>query len=142
LIASGAREPSAQMISSRKTPTRKVILVVDDSRTMRDDIRATLEGEGYVVKEAGDGEEALATIRSNPDLAMVLCDVKMPLSTGLELLDALRKEGRTAALPVVMLTTESELQLVAHAKEAGARGWLVKPVEKRHLISVVRKVAG
>ena len=129
-------------MTSSRTPSRKTILVVDDSKTMRDDIRAALEAEGYAVEEAGDGEEALERIKGNAHLAMVLCDIKMPLFTGLELLDALRAEGRTATLPVVMLTTESELQLIARAKEAGARGWLVKPVEKRHLVSVVRKVAG
>lgn len=129
-------------MTSSRNPARKTILVVDDSKTMRDDIRTALEAEGYAVVEAGDGEEALETIRRSPHLAMVLCDVKMPLSTGLELLDTLRAEGRTATLPVVMLTTESELELVARAKQAGARGWLVKPVQPRHLIGVVRKVAG
>lgn len=120
---------------------KKTILVVDDSRSMRADVRKTLEENGYDVVEAENGEEALGAVRGKNDFAMVICDIRMPVATGLDVLEALKTEGRLPALPVVMLTTEAELTLIAQAKQAGARGWLVKPFKPADLVAVARKLA-
>ena len=122
------------------TTTPKKILVVDDSKTVRDQVRGILEGAGYVVEEAADGEEALGAIRARGDYAMVLCDVQMPNVTGIALLERLRDEGIVARLPIVMLTTEAQLTLIARAKQAGAKGWIVKPFKADHLVAAVRKL--
>jgi two-component system chemotaxis response regulator CheY len=120
----------------------RTILVVDDSPTMRQQVRMPLEDAGYKVLEAGDGQEALRRLDGAADVHMVISDVNMPGMNGLEMLEALRKIPRFAALPVVMLTTEGKKSLVERAEKAGARGWLVKPFKAEVLLAAARKLAG
>lgn len=61
----------------------------------------------------------------------VICDVNMPRMSGLDFLDAIKKDGQNANLPVLMLTTEGQPQLVERAKGSGAKGWVVKPFPAR-----------
>lgn len=123
------------------TPAQKRILVVDDSKTVRDQVRELLEAAGYAVEEAGDGQEALDAIHDKRDLAMAICDVQMPNMSGIALLETLKEEGLVPGLPIIMLTTEAQLTLVARAKQAGAKGWIVKPFKPEHLVAAVRKLA-
>jgi two-component system chemotaxis response regulator CheY len=121
---------------------KKKILVIDDSKTVRDQVRAVLEGGGYTVLEATDGQEGLDEIRSTHDLAMAICDVNMPNITGIGMVETLKADGLLAALPVVMLTTEGQAALIQRAKQAGAKGWIVKPFKSEHLLAAVNKLAG
>ena len=119
----------------------KKILIVDDSISMRGQIRFTLTRAGYDVVEAEDGRDAITKLRANADAAMVLCDVNMPRMSGLEMLEALAASpGRVP--PVVMLTTEGAPDLVQRAKKAGAKGWIVKPFKPELLLAAVKKLAG
>ena len=120
---------------------KKKILIVDDSRTVRGQVRSFLEEAGYDVAEAADGREGLEQIRSHGDLAMVLCDVQMPNMTGIAMIEKLKADGLIASLPVIMLTTEAQLTLIARAKEAGAKGWIVKPFKAEHVVAAVNKLA-
>lgn len=115
----------------------KVVLVVDDSATVRQGLRTLLQGAGYEVLEACDGQEGLDQIAAHRP-ALVLCDVNMPRLDGLGLLAGLG--GRVAAMPVVMLTTEGQPSLVRKARDAGARGWIVKPPAPAQLLEVVRRM--
>jgi two-component system chemotaxis response regulator CheY len=120
---------------------KKKILIVDDSKTVRDQVRGILEAVGYEVLEAADGQEALETIRAHPDLAMAICDVQMPNLTGIAMIEKLKADGMIANLPVIMLTTEAQLTLIARAKQAGAKGWIVKPFKPEHVVAAVNKLA-
>ncbi|HVJ92606.1 MAG TPA: response regulator, partial [Labilithrix sp.] len=104
----------------------KKVLVVDDSRTVRQQVGGSLVDAGYEVVEAGDGLEALEWVAKASDLAMVICDVNMPRMNGLEFLNRLKSEGRFPALPVLMLTTEGRVAPIAQARATGAKGWMVK----------------
>jgi two-component system chemotaxis response regulator CheY len=115
----------------------KTILVVDDSETIRQSVAGVLERAGYVVATARDGVEGLQHIQNAPP-SMVLLDVNMPRMNGIELLESLDVRG--SGLPVVLLTTEVEPTLIARAKKAGARGWMVKPVDLEQVVATVRKV--
>ena len=119
----------------------KKILIVDDSPSIRGQVRFTLSRAGYEIVEAEDGQDALAKIRAHADAVMVLCDVNMPRMNGLEMLEALAR-GPGRAPPVVMLTTEGGAALVQRAKSAGAKGWIVKPFAPDLLLAAVKKVAG
>jgi two-component system, chemotaxis family, chemotaxis protein CheY len=120
---------------------KKKILIVDDSKTVRDQVRGILEGAGYQVEEAADGEQGLEQIRLHGDLAMALCDVQMPNMTGIIMIEKLKAEGIIPSLPVIMLTTEAQLTLIARAKQAGAKGWIVKPFKGEHVVATVNKLA-
>lgn len=118
----------------------KKILVVDDSKTIRQQVTFTLKKGGYEVVEAEDGQKGLEALSSNPDVALVVSDVNMPNKGGLEMLEEMKANGAHAALPVIMLTTEGDAKLLERAKAAGAKGWLVKPFEPQKLIAVVEKL--
>ena len=117
---------------------RPRVLVVDDSATVRDQLRQALDPAGYEVVEARDGVEGLAAVRDNNDLAMIICDVHMPRMDGIQLITTLHGEGNE--LPVLMLTTEGQAQLIRQAKAAGARGWIVKPFDAGLLAKAVQSI--
>ena len=98
------------------------VLVVDDSRAIRQLVGAALMQAGYEVIEAEDGAQGLSTIASDRNIAMVICDVNMPNMNGLEMLAAVKAEANNSALPVLMLTTEGKADLIQQAKRCGAKG--------------------
>jgi two-component system chemotaxis response regulator CheY len=114
------------------------ILVIDDSDTLRQQVRQTLVGAGYEVVEAGDGLDGLEKIRTSTNLSLVLCDINMPRMNGLEMLLELQREK--SKLPIIMLTTEGQPALIQRAREAGAKGWIVKPFKPELLIAAVVKI--
>jgi two-component system chemotaxis response regulator CheY len=116
------------------------ILIVDDSRTIRQQVSFTLSKGGHVVVEAEDGLKGIEALKANSDIAMVVSDVNMPNMNGLEMLEAVRKDASISHVPIVMLTTEGAADLLARAKSAGAKGWLVKPFKPEQLIAVVQKL--
>lgn len=115
-------------------------MIVDDSRTIRQQVTFTLTKGGYEVIEAGDGVEGLAKLKEHPDTALVVSDVNMPNMNGLEMVESMKKDG--IAVPVIMLTTEGSGELIQRAKEAGAKGWIVKPFKPDQLTAAVQKLAG
>jgi two-component system chemotaxis response regulator CheY len=119
----------------------KKVMIVDDSRTVRQQVIAALGPAGFEVLEAQDGIEALDRMKGTPDLSLILCDLNMPRMNGLEML-GVAKESGALSVPVVMLTTEGRTDLIEKAKRAGARGWLVKPFKPDQLIAVARKLTG
>lgn len=118
----------------------KKILVVDDSATVRQQVRAALAEAGFEIVEAEDGVEGLDAIVSSEDLSAVVCDVNMPRLDGLQLLEMLNQRGKVPGLPFLMLTTEGQPALMQRAKAAGASGWLVKPFKPAALVATVRKL--
>jgi two-component system, chemotaxis family, chemotaxis protein CheY len=118
------------------------ILVVDDSSTIRQQVSAALGPAGFGVVEAVDGEDALRKLDSSTGLAMILCDVNMPKMGGLEMLAEVKQRGRHSHLPIIMLTTEGQPELVARARTLGAKGWIVKPFKPALLAATVKKLTG
>lgn len=120
----------------------KKILVVDDSRTVRQQLEAVLSEAGYEVVQASDGFEGAETISAIRDLALVICDLNMPTMSGIDMLQLVKQEPRNADLFILMLTTEDQPAMMARAKAAGAKGWIVKPFKPDLLLATVRKLAG
>jgi len=120
----------------------KKIIVVDDSRTARQQVRNALAGAGYEIVEAVDGHDGILKMDANTDAALVLCDVNMPNLNGIDMIEKLKKEGKVAGHTFVMLTTEAEPELVQRAKACGAKGWIVKPFKPDLLLAAVKKLVG
>jgi len=118
----------------------KTVLVVDDSETIRHQVKSALSGAGFAVLEAIDGFEALDRIDNHPEISLVILDVNMPRMGGLEMLEAMRGRPKVAKVPVLILTTEAQESLIARAKNAGAKGWVVKPVNTELLVGAVKKI--
>lgn len=119
----------------------KTILTVDDSPSIRQMVSFTLKGAGYQVLEAADGRQGLEQAKSN-SLNLILTDQNMPQMDGITMIKSLRSMSQFAALPILMLTTESSDQMKAQGKAVGATGWLVKPFSPARLLEVVQKVIG
>ena len=120
----------------------KKVLVVDDSEVVRQQVGTCLASSDFKVVEAGDGIDALARLDAHPDVAIVILDINMPRMNGLEMLEEMRKRGLISKLPVLVLTTEADPALVARAKQAGAKGWVVKPLKGDLLLAAVKKLTG
>ncbi|MES1164241.1 MAG: response regulator [Verrucomicrobiota bacterium] len=118
------------------------ILIVDDSRTIRQLVGTVLLQAGFLVVEAEDGLQGVSTIDAQRDIDLVICDINMPNMNGIEMLTAVKANPRNAALPVVMLTTEGSADLIQQAKRLGAKGWVVKPFKPDQLVAAIRKIAG
>jgi two-component system, chemotaxis family, chemotaxis protein CheY len=119
----------------------KKLLVVDDSETIRLDVRHRVEPAGFAVLEARDGAEGLKVAGANRDLSLIVLDVNMPVMDGLEMLERMQQDPSTAPIPVLLLTTEVQESLMLRAKAAGAKAWLIKPVDPEMLLMAVHKVA-
>ena len=121
--------------------SKKRILVVDDSTSVRQQVAGALIGAGFEVVEAVDGVDGANILAHSQDFAVVICDVNMPRMNGLEMVETVRATGRHPNLPILMLTTEGQPALIQRAKQAGAKGWIIKPFKPDLLIATVRKLA-
>jgi two-component system chemotaxis response regulator CheY len=117
----------------------KRILTVDDSKTMRQMVSSTLRKAGFDVNEAEDGKKAL-TVLSAGRFDLIITDLNMPNMDGITLIKNVRAGSQHRAVPILILTTESDGAKKADGKAAGATGWLVKPFSPEKLIELVHRV--
>jgi two-component system, cell cycle response regulator len=108
--------------------TRKRILVVEDTDVNRVLLRRRLEKQGFDVTEAADGRVALDLVRRST-FDLVLLDIMMPEVGGYEVLERLKADPDTAALPVIMISAIDEMASVVRCIEAGAEDYLTKPYD-------------
>jgi two-component system chemotaxis response regulator CheY len=110
-------------------------LVVDDSKAVRMILGKILKDLGYDVREAGNGWQALEVIQSEPTPPrLMLADWNMPEMNGLELVKRLRLKPELDPMVIVMVTTETEVDQVSAALEAGANEYVMKPFTKEILL--------
>lgn len=118
----------------------KTILTVDDSRTMRDMLMLALSKVGYRVVQAEDGVHGLEVLQSaRPDV--IITDINMPRMDGFGFIAGVRSNARHRAVPILVLTTESDTEKKDKARRAGATGWIVKPFDPVKLVEAIRRVA-
>ncbi|HTV21058.1 MAG TPA: response regulator [Polyangiaceae bacterium] len=110
------------------------ILVVDDSETLRRQVRGALEAAGLAVAEAAEGVEALWRVRSEAPFDLILCDIYMPAMGGLDFVREVRKLPAYVSTPIIVLTSDASRERRAEGKAAGATAWLLKPPHMPALI--------
>jgi two-component system KDP operon response regulator KdpE len=110
------------------------ILVVDDESQITRVLRTTLSGHGYIVRTAGDGDEAIEVMREwTPDL--VITDLSMPNMGGLELCRRIRSKS---AIPIIVLSVRGEEKPKVEALDSGADDYVTKPFNINELVARVR----
>jgi two-component system chemotaxis response regulator CheY len=117
----------------------KTVLIVDDSESIRELVGLTLESSGYKVDKGVDGVDALKLLDGR-EINLVITDLNMPNMDGIQLIREVRKREGYSAVPILMLTTESQAVKKEEAKLAGATGWIVKPFVQEKLLDVVKKI--
>jgi two-component system chemotaxis response regulator CheY len=117
----------------------KVILVADDSPTVRQGIIFILEAAGYKTIEAKDGLEALHKLRGEKVHGFVL-DLNMPGIDGITLVRQIRSLPDYRAVPILIVTTESQLRKREEGRFAGVTEWIVKPFRPDQLIQAINRV--
>jgi len=103
------------------------VLVVDDSKTIRSILKGYLTKWGFEVTEAVNGVDALARLKQMAHTDLVLVDWNMPEMDGVAFVRAVRADPGYDALPLMMVTTNSELDHVSTALDAGANEYIMKP---------------
>jgi CheY-like chemotaxis protein len=117
----------------------KCILVVDDDRIVVELAKRTLEGKGYEVMTAQDGEEALLVLaRKIPDLIML--DVHMPKMDGYTFIMKKSKDPAIAKIPVIVLTAEAKTEPLF--KRHGVKNYLIKPFNTEDLLNKIQAIVG
>jgi CheY-like chemotaxis protein len=116
---------------------RKVLVVDDDVRNIFA-LSSVLERRGMTVLSAGTGREAIETIETTPDLAIVLMDIMMPEMDGYETMQVIRQNPALRRLPIIALTAKAMKGDRERCLEAGASEYLAKPVNTEQLLSALR----
>ena len=137
-----ARAPAAQGMATVKTPAsaplvqRPLVMVVDDSLTVRRVTQRLLEREGYRVTLAKDGVDALERLVAERPVVM-LCDIEMPRMDGFELVRLLRDDPERAGIPIIMITSRIAQRHRDHAAQLGVEHYLGKPFSEEALLALV-----
>ncbi|HUP33708.1 MAG TPA: response regulator [Gaiellaceae bacterium] len=115
-----------------------LVLIVDDDARLREYVRVNLEAEGYEVREAGDGEQALEALgERSPDL--ILLDVMMPEIDGWETLRRIQEHTGVGAIPVIMFSGQVDERSAGDAESRGVQGFIGKPFDPRSLIESTKQ---
>src|SRR5262245_27441855 len=115
-----------------------IILVVDDDEEIRKVLRILLQQAGYDSVEAPDAETTFQLLKDHGDeIGVVICDIKMPKVSGINILERIRREFDT--LPVIVLSGLVDLDVAVEAMKKGAFDFLTKPIKKNDLILVIEK---
>lgn len=116
-----------------------LVLIVDDDPGLRSFVKASLELEGYSVREAGSAEEGLAALEEGaPDL--ILLDVMMPQVDGWEMLRRVQERHGVGSIPVLMFSGKVDEAAAAEARDRGASGFIGKPFDPQQLIESAKQM--
>jgi chemosensory pili system protein ChpA (sensor histidine kinase/response regulator) len=117
-----------------------VVLIVDDSITVRELLSVTFSKVGYRVEQARDGQDAWDKLRSGLPCDLIFCDIEMPKMDGLELLSRVKKDENLKKIPMAMLTSRGAERHRQTARELGANGYFTKPYLEEEVITASKRL--
>ena len=116
-----------------------LVLIVDDDPGLRGFVRASLELEGYTVREAASGEEGLAALDEEPP-DLILLDVMMPRVDGWEMLTRMQERHGVGTIPVLMFSGKVDEGTMRDAASGGAQGFIGKPFDPQQLVETAKQM--
>ena len=137
-VAEIHREPAAMAVAEAESKRR--VLLVDDSVSVRKFVGGMLERAGFHVVAARDGAEALQLL-TEQSVDVVVTDLEMPRLNGYELIRDLHRERTTCHVPVVVLTTRAGTKHVSLARELGVEHYVAKPVDETSFVQLIESLA-
>jgi CheY-like chemotaxis protein len=130
---------AAHALDELATRNSRDVVIVDDDEFQRKVTARILESEGYRIKVAANGSEAISLLaRMGADL--VLLDFLMPDMSGLDVLARMKADQRLGSIPVIMITGNSERTVVLDSRRLGAADFLVKPFDRQTLLAKIARV--
>ncbi|WP_431260632.1 Hpt domain-containing protein [Roseateles chitinivorans] len=127
------------VVEEAKVQLAPLVMVVDDSLTVRRVTQRLLEREGYRVLLAKDGLDAMERLGGDELPAVVLSDIEMPRMDGFDLVRNLRADTRLAGLPVIMITSRIAQKHREYAQRLGVNDYLGKPYDEEHLLGLIAR---
>ena len=134
------RHIPAPPIPAAPVKTEPLVLIIDDSITVRELLSMTFTNAGYRVEQARDGQEAWDKLRDGLPCDLVFCDIEMPRMDGLELLSRMQKEEKLSQLPIAMLTSRGSDRHRQMALQLGASGYFTKPYLEEALLDGAQRM--
>ncbi len=120
----------------------KHILIVDDSKTVRNLVAFIMKKEGFRVTMAEDGLDGLEKLYGANDVDLIVSDVNMPRMDGLTFIKTLREQGAYRDLPIIVLSTEGESKDIDIGLAVGANVYMVKPAQPDKLVRNAKMLLG
>lgn len=120
----------------------KHILIVDDSKTVRNLVAFIMKNEGFKVTAAEDGLDGLEKLYSCGAVDLIITDVNMPHMDGFTFIENVRKQDAYRDLPIVVLSTEGQEQDIKLGMSLGANLYMVKPAQPEKMVRNVRMLLG
>jgi chemosensory pili system protein ChpA (sensor histidine kinase/response regulator) len=117
-----------------------LVLIIDDSVTVRELLSMSFKKAGYRVEQARDGQEAWNKLKDGLECDIAFCDIEMPRMNGLELLANLQQDDILSSLPIAMLTSRGAQKMRNIAAERGAKGYFVKPYVEETLLNAAKRM--
>ncbi len=117
-----------------------LVLIIDDSVTVRELLSMTFKKAGYRVEQARDGQEAWEKLSDGLECDIAFCDIEMPRMNGLELLSQLQQDEKLSSLPIAMLTSRGAKKMRNIAASRGANGYFVKPYVEDDLLKAAKRM--
>lgn len=127
-------------VAEPEEASEPLVLIVDDSITVRELLSMTFTRAGYRVEQARDGQDAWEKLRSGLPCDLVFCDIEMPRMDGLELLSRIQKDPKLNHLPIAMLTSRGADRHRKMAAQLGARGYFTKPYLEEQLLDAAARL--
>lgn len=120
----------------------KHILIVDDSKTVRNLVAFIMKKEGFKVTMAEDGLDGLEKLYSSESVDLVISDVNMPRMDGFTFIKTVREQEAYRDLPIVVLSTEGQEQDIKRGISLGANLYMVKPAQPDQMVKNIRMLLG
>lgn len=117
---------------------KKVILVADDSPTIRKFVSIALKVKGYEIIQVADGMQALEKLPSEK-IDLVITDLNMPNVDGFELIDSIRKNSDYKEIPIIILSSLSGSEEIERGIQCGANSYMLKPFDSKRVLYEVSK---
>jgi chemosensory pili system protein ChpA (sensor histidine kinase/response regulator) len=135
-----SQPPAADAKPASRNPSDLVVLIIDDSVTVRELLSMTFRKAGYHVEQARDGQEAWDKLKGGLHCDIAFCDIEMPRMNGLELLSRLQEDEQFSSLPIAMLTSRGAQKMKNMAAKRGAKGYFVKPYVEDTLLDAAQRM--
>jgi CheY-like chemotaxis protein len=118
------------------------VLVADDDPVIRKLVASAIQREGFVVVTANDGREAYRILKSDGNFSAAIFDLMMPHLKGLDMIRYMRTEKRLMRIPIMMISAEHNIKLMASSFAAGASAFLAKPFTPEQLRNTLQMLVG